>query len=79
MHTALWVLAAVSLVGVVVCLLRPSHLKTDAEDLDGHQQAHIALEAVAELRIGAHDAEFDDGAIVGQGRPRSTVAASLRR
>jgi EmrB/QacA subfamily drug resistance transporter len=26
MHTALWVLAAVSLVGTVVCLLRPSHV-----------------------------------------------------
>jgi MFS family permease len=28
MHTALWVLAATSLVGAVVCLLRPAHQKS---------------------------------------------------
>jgi len=30
MHTALWVLAAVSLVGTFVCLLRPSHVQAPA-------------------------------------------------
>jgi EmrB/QacA subfamily drug resistance transporter len=29
MHTALWVLAATSVAGAVVCLLRPSHVKED--------------------------------------------------
>jgi len=32
MHTALWVLAAVSFVGMFVCLLRPSHVQLQAED-----------------------------------------------
>jgi MFS family permease len=31
MHTALWVLTAVSLIGAVVCLLRPSHVKHVAD------------------------------------------------
>src|SRR3954452_8302853 len=31
MHTALWVLAAVSLVGAVVSLMRPSHVDSEAE------------------------------------------------
>ena len=36
MHTALWVLAATSLVGVLVCLLRPSHASaTEAAILQG--------------------------------------------
>jgi hypothetical protein len=30
MHTALWVLAATSLVGAAVCLLRPAHDKAPA-------------------------------------------------
>ena len=30
MHTALWVLAATSVVGAVVCLLRPAHVKEEA-------------------------------------------------
>jgi MFS family permease len=30
MHTALWVLAATSIAGAVVCLLRPAHVKEDA-------------------------------------------------
>jgi EmrB/QacA subfamily drug resistance transporter len=30
MHTALWVLAATSVVGAVVCLLRPAHVSEDA-------------------------------------------------
>ena len=32
MHAALWVLAAVSFVGVFVCLLRPSHVQSGSED-----------------------------------------------
>jgi MFS family permease len=31
MHTALWVLAATSLVGAGVCLMRPAHVRADAE------------------------------------------------
>jgi EmrB/QacA subfamily drug resistance transporter len=31
MHTALWVLAATSVVGAVVCLLRPAHVREGAE------------------------------------------------
>jgi hypothetical protein len=31
MHVALWVLAAVSLVGAAVSLLRPSHARANAE------------------------------------------------
>jgi hypothetical protein len=30
MHTALWVLAATSVVGAVVCLLRPAHVGEEA-------------------------------------------------
>jgi MFS family permease len=31
MHTALWVLAATSVVGAVVCLLRPAHVREEEE------------------------------------------------
>ena len=31
MHTALWVLAATSVVGAAVCLLRPAHVREEAE------------------------------------------------
>jgi len=34
MHAALWVLAAVSLVGTGVCLLRPSHRDSQVEPAD---------------------------------------------
>jgi hypothetical protein len=30
MHTALWVLAATSVAGAVVCLLRPAHVREEA-------------------------------------------------
>jgi EmrB/QacA subfamily drug resistance transporter len=33
MHTALWVLAAVSFIGMFVCLLRPSHVQVDSGGL----------------------------------------------
>jgi EmrB/QacA subfamily drug resistance transporter len=35
MHTALWVLAAVSLLGTFVCLLRPAHVSLTGEDVPG--------------------------------------------
>ena len=31
MHTALWVLAATSVVGAVVCLLRPAHVREEED------------------------------------------------
>jgi hypothetical protein len=34
MHTALWVLAAVSFLGMFVCLLRPSHAQVRSEAAD---------------------------------------------
>jgi EmrB/QacA subfamily drug resistance transporter len=51
MHTALWVLAAVSLVGMFVCLLRPNHVQVQAEGL----QAETATAPQAEdtLRVPA--------------------------
>jgi EmrB/QacA subfamily drug resistance transporter len=51
MHTALWVLAAVSFVGMFVCLLRPSHVQVDdvlAEPVPP-SETQIPLEAVGEL------------------------------
>jgi EmrB/QacA subfamily drug resistance transporter len=68
MHTALWVLAAVSFIGMFVCLLRPSHVQIDEalDEIEASNEAHIPLEAVAELGIGAYDAEYDDGAVVGR-------------
>jgi hypothetical protein len=75
MHTALWVLATVSLIGTFVCLLRPSHVTAD---VDEEQDApHIPLEAVAELGVGAYDEEYDDGAVVGH--PTPTVSGSSPR
>jgi EmrB/QacA subfamily drug resistance transporter len=52
MHTALWALAAVSLIGTFVCLLRPSHV----QPVDGEDDALDApLEPIAELGVGAID------------------------
>jgi hypothetical protein len=31
MHTALWVLAATSVFGAFVCLMRPAHVRAEAE------------------------------------------------
>jgi len=77
MHSALWVLAAVSFIGMFVCLLRPSHIQ--APDDDDDDAAQIPLEAVAELGIGAFDPEFDDGAVVVNGHhPHSPQPASTR-
>jgi hypothetical protein len=44
MHTALWVLAAVSFVGMFVCLLRPSHVQSQADAQDA---------AATEARVAA--------------------------
>ena len=47
MHTALWVLAAVSLLGTFVCLLRPSHVQPGAageRDVRCHRPASCARE-----------------------------------
>jgi EmrB/QacA subfamily drug resistance transporter len=47
MHLALWVLAAVSLLGTGVCLLRPSHVHPLEPALDG-----VSSPAAGELRAG---------------------------
>jgi EmrB/QacA subfamily drug resistance transporter len=56
MHTALWVLATVSLVGMFVCLLRPSHEQLQAEDTRERQAARaeeLSAEAVTVPAEGA--------------------------
>ena len=50
MHTALWVLAATSLVGAGVCLLRPSHM-SEAESATLSFEEHSAS-APARERVG---------------------------
>jgi EmrB/QacA subfamily drug resistance transporter len=47
MHTALWVLAAISFVGMFVCLLRPSHVRAPAGE--PHEVAPLAA---GELHAG---------------------------
>jgi EmrB/QacA subfamily drug resistance transporter len=41
MHTALWVLAAVSFLGMFVCLLRPRHVHAQASAEEEHQLARV--------------------------------------
>ncbi len=49
MHSALWVLAAVSFIGMFVCLLRPSHVQIQAEDArEREREAPAADELPAE-------------------------------
>jgi len=59
MHTALWVLAAVSLVGAFVCLLRPAHVhaepRREAPDVDAEQLRVRAARA----QPGAHEPAAD--------------------
>jgi EmrB/QacA subfamily drug resistance transporter len=59
MHVALWVLAAVSLLGTFVCLLRPAHVQADGEDgsppLAGEPLAGEPLAAGAGLAAGARN------------------------
>jgi len=52
MHAALWVLAAVSLVGTVVCLLRPRHVQASPTI-----QPHVPAPAATQLRADALDPE----------------------
>ena len=54
MHTALWALAAVSFVGMFVCLLRPSHAQSEDE-----AAADAPLEPVAERTGGVLGARLD--------------------
>jgi len=63
MHTALWALAAVSLIGAGVCLLRPSHVAPGEA-----RQSSLPPAAAAQLRAGAlapergdHSASHDGG------------------
>jgi EmrB/QacA subfamily drug resistance transporter len=61
MHIALWVLAAVSLVGTAVCLMRPAHVAEPTEDLiskpptgEGSDGTDAPLEAQrASVAVGA--------------------------
>ena len=48
MHTALWVLAAVSFLGTFVCLLRPSHVSGEEQSVDP-----ATPDTVSEIAIGA--------------------------
>jgi MFS family permease len=50
MHTALWVLAAVSFIGMFVCLLRPGHVEVTDQSTG---EAHAPLEVIPELEIPA--------------------------
>jgi EmrB/QacA subfamily drug resistance transporter len=73
MHVALWVLAATSLVGAGVCLLRPSHVTTDTP-------APLAVEpweeAVSEeAMIPGLDEAVADG---NDGAPSPTIPATAR-
>jgi EmrB/QacA subfamily drug resistance transporter len=73
MHVALWVLAATSLVGAGVCLLRPSHVTTDTP-------APLAVEpweeAVSEeAMIPGLDGAVADG---NDGAPSPTIPATAR-
>jgi EmrB/QacA subfamily drug resistance transporter len=73
MHTALWVLAAVSLVGTFVCLLRPSHERVAA--IEEPQPAD------GQLRAGALDGEDGARATTGNGNgssPLPSIPASAR-
>jgi len=63
MHVALWVLAATSLIGTGVCLLRPKHATTLADS------ARLEADAVAGIRAGAT-------AEPGGARPSVPTAAS---
>ncbi len=59
MHTALWVLAGVSFIGMFVCLLRPSHESVE-EDAPAPPAPPVPLEAIAELGVGAIEPELED-------------------
>jgi hypothetical protein len=71
MHTALWVLAAVSFIGMFVCLLRPSHV----DSLDPASAVHSPAE-VPELELGAIAADLETAAR--HGSRTGAVSASNR-
>ena len=48
MHTALWVLAAVSLAGMFVCLLRPSHVRPETAE----RREELQRQSTEELPAG---------------------------
>jgi EmrB/QacA subfamily drug resistance transporter len=50
MHAALWVLAAVSFIGMFVCLLRPGHVEATDQNAG---ETHAPLEVIPELEIPA--------------------------
>jgi hypothetical protein len=50
MHVALWVLAATSLAGVFVCLMRPRHASAPADGHPAHEELHTRAR---EARAGA--------------------------
>ena len=75
MHTALWALAAVSFIGMFVCLLRPRH---EAEVEPTPAPPAIELEAVAELGVGAIDAGGSDPLTVEASVPAPPIPASTR-
>jgi EmrB/QacA subfamily drug resistance transporter len=64
MHTALWVLTAVSLIGAVVCLLRPSHVHPDS--VEGRS---LAAADAAELHAATGGANGDAQAVNRNGSP----------
>ena len=70
MHIALWVLAAISFIGVFVCLLRPRHVSV--EERRGTSQ--IPLEAIAELGVGAVEPELEDQRAPPRTPPPSSAA-----
>ncbi len=52
MHAALWALAAVSLLGTVVCLLRPAHVPVVLEDdLEARGEAQLRAARVSEREV----------------------------
>jgi MFS family permease len=53
MHTALWVLAATSLLGAGVCLMRPRHVSAAEEGFDAEPSAERVAEQSELVKVGA--------------------------
>ncbi len=67
MHVALWVLAATSALGIVVCLMRPSHASArHGESVPGPDNPHHAV-ASAESSATPDGRHFDDAEVTGAG------------
>jgi EmrB/QacA subfamily drug resistance transporter len=73
MHVALWVLAATSLVGAGVCLLRPSHVTTDTPAPPAVEPWEEAVSE--EAMIPGLDGAVADG---NDGAPSPTIPATAR-